>query len=131
MNIRRSKTGLPTITENGGGSTNTGHCTIICGGNGQKLKPIFIPRGRSNQDHAIFVVRPGVTHLVTASRGKRGESATVYKVISVTDTTAETEVIAEYENGDGNIPPQFQDAVNAALKKVRCYHCREPHYVAE
>ena len=39
------------------------------------------------------------------------------------------ELIGEYENGDGNIPDEFSAAVEAALKKAFCYHCREPHYI--
>jgi hypothetical protein len=85
MKVSRSKSGLPTITENGGGMSNTGYATVICGANGQALKPLFVPRGYSNGDHAIFVVRPGETHLAHASRGKWGESVTIEKVTDIAD----------------------------------------------
>lgn len=131
MKVERSKSNLPTVTENGGGMSNTGYATIVCGSNGKKLKPFFIPRGYSNGDHAIFVVKPGETHLAYASRGRHGEACRVEKVIGIDDDDElQTEMIGEYENGDGNIPPPFQSAVNAAIEKTKCYHCREAHFVA-
>jgi hypothetical protein len=130
MKVSRSKSGLPTITENGGGMSNTGYATVICGANGQALKPLFVPRGYSNGDHAIFVVRPGETHLAHASRGKWGESVTIEKVTDIADDDILiVKTVGEYENGDGNIPAKFEIATDAALEKARCYHCREPHYV--
>lgn len=129
MKVERSKSGLPTITENGGGMTNTGYATVVCGDRGEALKPLFVPRGYSNGDHAIFVVKPGETHLVHASRDRGGESCLVEKVISLTDDDSlVTELVGEYEDGDGNIPPPFQSAVDAAHRKTRCYHCRKAHY---
>lgn len=129
--VGRSKTGLPTVTECGGGMSNTGFATLVCGENGQPLKPLFIPRGYSNQDHAVFVVRPGQTCLVTASHGKWGEEVKIEKILKIDDKdNLQTETIAEYDNGDGNIPPQFKAVTTAALKKTRCYHCREAHYHA-
>lgn len=132
MKVARSKTGLPTITENGGGMTNTGYATIVCGPQGQALKPLFIPRGYSNSDHAIFVVKPGLTHLIHSSIGKWGESCQVKIVTEINDQDEiKTETVAEYENGDGNIPSIFQAAANAALTKAKCYHCREAHFIKE
>jgi len=134
MNVGRSKTGLPTITESGGGMTNTGYCTVVCGKNGEALKPLFVPRGYSNGDHAIFVAQPGMC-LVNASRDRGGETVTVerIKAIGTNDDPDEliTEVIYEYENGDGNIPAKFQPPVDAALGKAYCYHCREPHFIKD
>ena len=130
LKVGRSKTGLPTITESGGGTTNTGGATIICGANGERLKPLFVPRGYSNGDHAIFVARVGM-HIVEAGHSRRGESATVYRIDGIgTDDTVVFHEVAGYEDGDGNVPPEFEAAVDAALEKSHCYHCREPHFVA-
>jgi hypothetical protein len=130
MKVTRSKSGLPTLTENGGGMTNTGYATIVCGADGQKLEPLFIPRGYSNGDHAIFVVNPGQTHLIRASRSRSGESVVVERAIDIDgDDNLEVDVVGEYENGDGNIPSKFRGAVDAALKKCRDYHCRSAHYI--
>jgi hypothetical protein len=129
--VGRSKTGLPTITENGGGMTNTGSCQVVCGANGEALKPLFVPRGYSNGVHAIFVARPGL-HLVSSGRDRSGEWVTISRIeaIGTEDEPDElvTEDVYEYENGDGNIPEKFQAAADAALEKTNCYHCREPHW---
>jgi hypothetical protein len=132
MNVERSKTGKPTVTENGGGMSNTGYATIICGNDGKRLKPIFVPRGYSNGEHAIFVIIPGQTCFVSATRNRRGENATICRITKINeDDTLEHEMIGEYENGDGNIPDNFQPAVTAALEKAKCYHCREAHYIKQ
>ncbi len=132
MNVGRSKSGLPTITENGGGMTNTGYATIVCGSSGEKLKPLFVPRGYSNGVHAIFVVKPGITHLISASRGNWGETARVEKVIEIYENDCLiTETIGEYENGDGNITDHFSTAVDAAIAKTKSYHCRSPFYIKD
>lgn len=133
MNIEvgRSKTRLPIITESGGGMTNTGGAQIVCGEKGEALKPLFVPKGYSNGEHAIFVASPGM-HLADASRDRSGETVTIsrIKAIGTEDDPDEmvTEVVYEYKNGDGNIPEKFQGAANAALEKANCYHCREPHF---
>lgn len=127
MKVQRSKTGLPTLSENGGGMSNTGYATIICGEDGQALKPIFIPRGYSNGEHAIFRIEIGHC-VINASRGKWGESISVERITKINDDTIKTDEIGNYENGDGNIPGRFQTAADAALEKSKCYHCREPHY---
>jgi len=133
LKVGRSKTGLPTITENGGGATNTGSAMIVCGANGEKLNPLFVPRGYSQGDHAIFVARAGM-HIVNAEHSRRGESATVYRIDGIgTDDNPDAVVfheVAGYEDGDGNVPPEFNATVDAALEKSHCYHCREPHFVA-
>ena len=132
-NVKRSKSGLPTVVECGGGMSNTGNANIICGENGEQVKPLFVPRGYSNDVHAIFVAKQGM-HIVTAAHSRSGEYATVYKITAIGDGDRPddlvTVIIGEYQDGDGNIPAKFQAAVDAALEKAHCYHCREAHYTA-
>ncbi len=59
MKCERSRSGLPTVTESGGGMTNTGYATVIASADGTALKPLFVPKGYANQEHAIFVLRSG------------------------------------------------------------------------
>jgi len=132
--VGRSKTGLPTIAERGGGMTNTGNCMIVCGPSGERIKPLFVPRGYSNDVHAIFVARIG-DHIIEAGHNRGGENATVWRIDGV-GTADEPDklvvtVVGEYEDGDGNIPAEFATAVEAAFQKSHCYHCREAHYAAE
>ena len=128
MTVGRSKTGLPTITESGGGSSNTGYACIVCGPNGEKVKPLFVPRGYSNGDHAIFVARPGMC-IVSASHSRRGESAAVSRIVEIIGDELKLEAVGEWEDGDGNIPEQFEAAQSAAMSKAHDYHCRRAFYI--
>ena len=132
--VGRSKSGLPTILESGGGASNTGSAVIVTGEHGDKVKPLFVPRGYSNGDHAIFVAKVGM-HLVKAGHDRGGESATVHRIDAIGTLEDQDELvtleIGGYEDGDSNAPAEFENAINAALKKSRCYHCREPHYISE
>lgn len=131
--VGRSKTGLPTVTESGGGSTNTGGCIIVCGPSGEKVKPLFVPRGYSNGEHAIFVARVGM-HIIEQSHSRSGESITAWKIVGIGRPNDLEELalekVGEWENGDGNIPDYLKAASDAASNKGHCYHCREAHYVA-
>jgi len=131
MKVERSKTGLATFCESGGGMTSTGSATVVCGMNGEKLKPLFVPRGYSNGKHAIFVVRPGM-YIINAGNSKAGERAVAHQILGIGTTEDPDElvtiVVAEYENGDGNVPEQLQSAVEAALAKSNCYHCHSVFY---
>ena len=128
IEIGRSKSGLPTLTESGGRATNTGDSQIIAGPQGERLKPLFVPRGYANGDHAIFVLRPGM-HVVQAQHSRDGECTIVYRVTAILADAAEVKKVYEWENGDGNIPEFLNDAVAAAKQKAHCYHCRDAHYV--
>ncbi len=132
MKCTRSKSGLPIVAESGGGATNTGKARIVCGSAGGSLRPLFVPRGYSNGEHALFVVDRS-TVIVEASHDRNGEYVKVSRVTNVGTINDPEEVILElvgkYENGDGNIPEQYAEAVNAALSKSKCYHCREPHFI--
>jgi len=132
---KRSKSGLPTLTENGGGSTNTGMAMIICGSEGQPLAPLFVPRGYSNGDHAIFAVHIGNV-IVRAEHSKAGESVTLNRITAIHPDDGSDkanavieEPIGSYENGDSDTD-NFTMAMSAALEKSKCYHCREPHFIA-
>ncbi len=135
--VSRSKSGLPTFGEGGGGATNTGVATIVADAEGLPVKPLYIPRGYSNETHAIFVVKPGML-IFRAEHSRRGESVKVHRILDIApDGDGEganqvlTELVGEYENGDSNLPVQFNAAVTAALEKAHCYHCREPHYILQ
>ena len=56
-----SKNGLACMWERGGGFTNTGRATVICGPEGQRKKPIYIRRSGSLScgNHALIPVELG------------------------------------------------------------------------
>lgn len=41
--------------EKGGGMTNTGSGTVVCGLSGKALRPYYVPKGYCNADHAHFL----------------------------------------------------------------------------
>lgn len=128
--LGRSKSGLPTITENGGSMTSSGLAQIVCGPNGEKVEPLWVPRrGYSNDVHAGFVAKIGM-HVIVAGWDRESESASVHRITGVDGDEIKEELVAEFENGDGNIPPEFQNAVDAALSKAQAFHCRSAYYVA-
>ncbi len=129
--VGRSKTGLPTITENGGGATNSGSCQIVCGANGEKVQPLFVPRGTCNGDHAIFVAKVGM-HIVSQYHSRDGETVEIRRIDKIGTQNDPDELdlvlVGDWENGDGKFDECFQSSVNAAMQKGHCYHCRESHF---
>ena len=120
--------------ESGGGATNTGGATIVCGPTGEMVEPLFVPKGYCNDNHAVFVAQPGMC-LVEAAMGCRGEDVTVYRIITIGTPDDPDALILEevcsYADGDWNgFLADFRRAAEAALSKSMCYRCREPHYVA-
>jgi len=133
VKVTRSRTGLPVMAEKGGGNTTTGWCHIICGGWGEKLKPLFVPsKGYCNADHALFVVKPGM-YIIQGSRDRTGVDVSCYVIDSVGTPEDPDEIVYReefsYGEGDGNIPDYLQAAVEACKRKCYCYHCRCAHYI--
>ena len=132
MKVSRSKTGLPTLCESGGGSSNTGSATIIAGPHGEPLKALFVPKGYCNGDHVIFVVAVEMV-VVTCGHDRSGESVegVRIKAIGTLDDPDEliTSPLFSWENGDGNVPLEYEGAVKAAREKAHDYHCRRPYFL--
>lgn len=133
IKVSRSRTGLPVIVEDGGGVTSSGDAIIVAGENGERLTPLFIPKGRWGSAHALFVARPGM-FIVRAEWNREGERVEGFRIEGV-KKDGETEFLRlvpkwGWENGDGDIPDEFQKAADAAIEKAHCFHCREAHYVS-
>ena len=120
--------------ESGGGNTHTGNAIIVAGENGEHVRPLFLPHGYALGIHAIFVIKRGM-YIVETRHSRSNESATVWRVVGIGEDWDPNELILRwiggYENGDGNFPAYLQAAVDAALDKAHCYHCRCVHYVAK
>lgn len=126
--ISRSKTGLPVICESGGSVTSSGSAQIICGENGEKLRPLFIPKGYCNDTHALFVARVGI-FIIKSSWSRGGEGTDVWKVKKILSEKVLAELAYSESNGDGNIPEFLREAAEAAKKKAHNFHCREAYFV--
>ena len=102
---------------------------MVCGTRDERLAPLYAPRSYANGDYADFVVHPGRTHLVEAGHSQEGEWVSVWKVVAVTgDGEAKAVLVGEWENGVGNVLPEFIVAMEAALEKSHCYRCQKAHF---
>lgn len=60
-------------------------------------------------------------------------SHTIYEKIEEEETYAVVELVADYsqEKWEPELPAHLETAVQGAMEKATCYHCRSPHYIAE
>lgn len=133
MEIERTKRGIPCMWESGGGYTNTGVATIIAGKNGEPKKAIYIRRrGQlANSHHALIPVTVG-DYVLKADHHRGDFNIFIYKIKKILKEEILTEKIGEFSNNEWDHLPKFlEDAVETAIKKATCYHCREPHFIIE
>lgn len=131
------------IEEQGGGSTNTGSADIVCGLNGEKLPAVY-GRALCNKAHATFYVHAamvvhysqhrgdgqGSVDLITLSGPEWGEhwKPRVTTLWRFADGEDDIEIV-DSESAKGLVFPE--EAVEAARRKSRDYHCRSAFYCAE
>jgi hypothetical protein len=134
--IELTKKGFPALWEEGGGATNTGNAIIVAGPQGEPLRPIYI-RGwgpLACGQHALFVIREGY-HVISVSRWRDDYKIEVFRItaIDVENKKATVELLCEFSQGewDKEPPDSLSAAINAAIKKSKCYHCRSPHYIVD
>jgi hypothetical protein len=138
--ISRSKKGLPVMWQRGGGATNTGRCTIICGSNFEPLKALYIRRSGSlsNSEHSLHIISEGY-HIIVCTHHRRDFAIGVYEIKTISADSAEAKMICEFSEGQWDSVGEelfahntnFRNAIEAAMKKAVCYHCRSPHYIVE
>lgn len=130
--LTKTRTGLPALWESGGGASNTGEARIIAGANGEVLKPLYV-NGRGHLScgsHALHVAKPGMI-VVDADHHRGDFRIIVYRIDSVDGDEAAVTALGGYAEGVADdCVETYRDAVEAATSKARCYHCREPHYIA-
>lgn len=128
----REGTLLLDVAESGGGLTRTGSSQIVCGLTGKALKPYFRPqRGHlSNGDHAFFAVVGSVAtvnaeqnsaHISIQSHRIQENGGNVFHILKDVIWEGLVSEMPDCYSG-------FSDAVQAAIDKANCYHCREAHY---
>ena len=139
IRLDSTKSGLPAIWEAGGGYSNSGHATIVAGRDGEPLRPIYIRRRGhlAGAEHVLFVAKPGL-HVVEARHHRRDFWVAVWRIEGIRRTEdggheADLGLVAEYDMGEWApaLPSFLQAAVDAAMSKATCYHCREPHFTKE
>jgi hypothetical protein len=127
-----TRPGLPALWEWGGGYQNIGIAQIITDHSGQPLRPIYIRyKGTlANKNHALVAIRPGY-YIVLADQLAGEYSVHVFRISLIRKKQAVIERVAYHTDGRWVLPVDdfLLPAVQAAMEKAACYHCREPHYV--
>ena len=135
----KTRKGYPALWEEGGGSTNTGGAQIICNVDGNPKTAVYVRRGGhlSCGNHALFIVRESDV-FVLAGHHRGDFSIEVLQIKKIFSNEgeyfAEVETLAEYENGEWdneNVAKKYKSAIDAAVEKAQCYHCREMHFGLE
>ena len=140
MNIRIEKTkkGYPAYWEAGGGYTNTGEATIIAGKDGQPKKAVYVRRRGflANGYHALIILEVG-DYIVEANHHRGDFEIAIHKVrcfeVKEEEAYAVVEQVNRFEQNewDTELPVSLEAAVQAAMEKATCYHCREPHFITQ
>lgn len=125
------------LTEHGGGFSNTGDATIICGVDGKPLQSVGgLPKcGAAHARffaHAALVVQYwqhrgngfGTVSFIGIDRDARHRLGIVEKKLWSFDDNSE-DLIVHDRMPNIDIP---RDAIKSAQSKARCYHCRSAFY---
>lgn len=129
------------VFESGGGYTNTGKAIVIASNDGQPLKPLFvIKRGDlACKNHAAFAVWEGQSVVAVVARHHRGDfqieikslHGTLYpwRFEEKTLWSASHLYKSTWRDALPKKIKKFERAIEAAIVKAKCYHCREPHFI--
>jgi len=139
LKITQTKKGYPAVWESGGGATNTGEATIVASPDGSPKKPVYIRKRGSLccSEHALFIVHIG-DMVVEANHHRRDFTILVKKIVEIEknengEYSISSVPIASFDNGEWDneeVKQKYSAAIDAAMEKATCYHCREPHYIA-
>jgi hypothetical protein len=139
ISLEVSKRGTPCTWECGGGWSNTGSADIICAADGSPKAPIYVRRKGELAcgNHTLIPVQVGDV-LVEAEHHRKDFTISISEVVDIVieenGYIAKLHPLAKFDNGewdDIEKPKNYKGAINAAIDKSTCYHCREPHYIKE
>lgn len=136
--VERTKKGYPALWESGGGYRNTGDATIITNKEGQPKKALYIRRRGelANAPHALIILEVG-DFIIEAHHHRGDFRIEIFRItdfdVKEEETYAAVEQINCFDKGewDAELPAFLEAAVQAAVNKATCYHCREPHFAIE
>lgn len=137
MKLKKTKKGYPAYWESGGGYRNTGNSTILANKDGQPKKALYIRRRGelANSPHALVILEVG-DHIIEANHHREDFTIEIFRITGFENNGEETFAIVERVNRfdksewDAEFPEYLEAAVQAAVEKATCYHCREPHFVS-
>ena len=127
------------VWERGGGRTNTGEAEIICSMDGRPLKPLFVRRRGhlSCSEHAAFGIWEGHEVICIHASHHRGDFVINVSKLRATKENLVEEILIklqDFESLEDVLPTKYEylrNAIEAAMDKATCYHCRSPHYIKE
>lgn len=116
--------------ESGGGARNSGRCQVVCGQNGEALRPDWQPDRLYAQDrHAGFTPRPTVGLVVVEADWSHGETIATTRHVQDDGTLGEPVYTLDNNGQETGAAICFRNAARAAIEKAHCYHCRCRHFV--
>ena len=133
IQFKPTKSGLPSLSEYGGGSSNNGFARIISSINGKRKKPIYVVSKGDlvNNDHAWFVIKQDEI-IVTASHLEENFNIKVFKVKDIDSNNSNIilELIENYKDNkqDDYFNSKYFEVIKAAVDKSKIYHCRRALY---
>jgi len=136
FDLERTKRGYPAFWEKGGGCRNTGHAYVIADYNGKAKKAVYVRRRGhlANEHHALVIIERG-DYIVVADHHREDFTICIWQVDDIIEKATSLVALARqkyfFDRGEWiTEPPAFlETAVDAAVQKALCYHCREPHHV--
>ena len=133
IQFKPTKSGLPSLSEYGGGSSNNGFARIISSINGKRKKPIYVPSKGDliNNHHAWFVIKENEI-IVTSSHLEGDFNIKVLKAkeINFYNKKIILELIENYKDNNQNdyFNSKYFEAIKAAVEKSKMYHCNRAVY---
>lgn len=135
VKLTKSGSGLPCLWESGGGTSSGGCATIITKRNGDKPQAIFIPRSGhlACVEHALIPIHPGYGVIIVRVSHGNLEGGIIGVVREILDDSATVEVISSFRLGewDSPVPASVKPALEAAVAKASCHHCRSVYWAEE
>lgn len=136
IEVEKTKKGFPAYWEAGGGCRNTGTATVVANKDGKPKKAVYV-RGRgelANSAHALIILEVG-DYIIEANHHRGDFYIEISKILGFENKEEETYAMTEQVNcfskneWDTELPTFLEAAVQAAVDKATCYHCREPHFI--
>ena len=141
IELTKTKRLYPAIWEEGGAVTSSGDAKIICGSNFEPLTPIYVKNHghRACGQHALFVAKKGMHIIYVRQKRRVVEEIKIFRIKEIVyendNFIAYCDVVNSYEEGEWDSPIEgneaLSNAINSAIDKAKCYHCRSPHYALD
>lgn len=137
FDLEKTAKGFPAFWEKGGGCRNTGESYIVADCNGKAKRAVYVRRRGhlANSHHALIIVERG-DYIIVADHHREDFTIVIWQVMDIIEkSTGELAAACiqryYFDRGEwtDEPPAELETAIDAAVQKALCYHCREPHHV--